>query len=202
MRLAARFGASLEGGGGRVQHDEEQEWLDRARDGDRQAFAALVDRYWVRIYRHLYGLTQHRQTAEDLTQEAFLKAWRALPGFRGDCSFRPWLFHIARNCLLDSRRAAGRKGVVVHVPEMAASSEAGPVATALAHEGESLFQQACGRLPIGLRSAFLLWSQEGLSHAQIAEALGITEETARWRVCKARHLLLGNLGSYLDRESS
>jgi RNA polymerase sigma-70 factor (ECF subfamily) len=182
-----------------VQHEDEQQWLDRARDGDRQAFAALVDRYWVRIYRHLYGLTQHRQTAEDLTQESFLKAWRSLPSLRGDCSFRPWLFHIARNCLLDNRRSARRKGVVVLVPGSAATSESGPVAAALAHEGETLFQEACARLPLGVRSAFLLWSQEDLSHAQIAEALGITEETARWRVCKARHLLLGNLGNYLDR---
>lgn len=182
------------------ERDEEQQWLARARAGDRQAFAALVERYWARIYRHLHGLTQHRQLAEDLTQEAFLKAWRSLPGFRGDCGFRPWLFHVARNCLLDSQRAASRKGGTLPLPEATPAPGPGPVADALNHEAERLFELACARLPEGLRTAFLLWAREGLSHAEIAVALELNPETARWRVCKARHLLLEELGPYLDRE--
>jgi RNA polymerase sigma-70 factor (ECF subfamily) len=180
----------------------EQAWVERAQRGDRDAFAALVERYWSRVQRWLHRLTCCSHAAEDLTQEVFLKAWRALASLRAGVSFRGWVFRIARNCFLDRQRAQARALPVQPLPPTAVVQTPGPVATVLHREGQALLQEACDRLPFNFRAAFLLWTGEGLSYAEIAQALGGTEETARWRVFKARHLLAKQLRSYLDREPS
>jgi RNA polymerase sigma-70 factor, ECF subfamily len=182
-----------------VDDREEQNWAGRARAGDRDAFARLVERYWCRVYRWLHGLTMRRHLAEDLTQEVFLRAWSALPQLRQDVRFRAWLFRIARNCLTDSRRDP-RSATPAPLPEASADRQPGPEAIVLARESETLLRDACDQLPLPLRAALLLWTQEGLPYADIADVLGITEETARWRVCRARQLLLRRLGAHLNPE--
>jgi RNA polymerase sigma-70 factor (ECF subfamily) len=179
--------------------EDEPQLVQQAQAGNQQAFEALVDRYWGRVCRWLVGLTHEDQLAEDLTQEAFLKAWKALPTFHIGGNFRVWLFAIARHCLVDHQRGS-RATPAQLPPEALASKEPGPVNAALQQEGASLLRQACVRLPAHFRSAFLLWSQEGLSFAGVAQVLGLTEETARWRVFKARLLLVKELGAYLDRK--
>src|SRR5947209_6262107 len=87
-----------------VDEAAEQQWLLRARAGDRQAFAALVEHYWPRVYRWLYGLAGSTHVAEDLAQETFLSAWSALGRFEGT-GFRAWLFRIAGNRLIDLQRS-------------------------------------------------------------------------------------------------
>src|SRR5262249_55200155 len=135
--------------------------------------------------------------AEDLTQDAFVKAWTALADLGGDDSFRAWLFRIARNCLLDSRRGP-RGAPSLPLSEAVTSREPGPSAAAGHQEAGEAFRGACDRLPPAYREAYLLWTQEELPYAEIAEALGTTEVTARWRVCKARQLLLKELEPFLD----
>jgi RNA polymerase sigma-70 factor (ECF subfamily) len=181
-----------------VDHPEEQLWLRQAQAGDRQAFAALVRCYWDRLYRWLHSLTRCSHLAEDLTQDVFLRAWVALPTLREGARFRPWLFRIARNCFLDSHK--GRGPVVVQtLPDSVTAREPGPLTAVLAQECQTLLQDACERLPIHLQAPLLLWTHEELSYAEIAEVLAVTEETARWRVCKARKLLLKLVGAYLDK---
>jgi RNA polymerase sigma-70 factor (ECF subfamily) len=184
-----------------VEQTTEQQWVRQAQAGDRQAFAALVDGYWPRIYRWLFGLTGNTHTAEDLTQDVFLKAWSALPSFQGTVGFRAWLFRIANNRLIDTRR--GPRGVrPEQLPDSLTTREPGPVAAVLSQESQTVVQEACARLPAKLRSAFLLRTQEDLSFEEIGEILNVTEETIRWRVFKARHLLLNELKSYLDEKGS
>jgi RNA polymerase sigma-70 factor (ECF subfamily) len=183
-----------------VQPPDDLPLIERAQQGDREAFAGLVDRYWVPIFRWLHSLCERSHTAEDLTQDVFLKAWSALGTFQPGTSFRAWLFRIARNALIDSQRGPRGKPPAP-MPETLASSEPGPVQTLLGQECQTLVQQAVARLPGPLRTAFLLRTREDLSHTEIAEALGITEETARWRLFKARQLLLKELGPYLDEKS-
>jgi RNA polymerase sigma-70 factor (ECF subfamily) len=165
--------------------------------GDRQAFTGLVERYWMRIYRWLYGVTRSSHTAEDLTQEVFLRAWDGLPALREESCLRPWLFRIARNCLIDSLRKPRPEPLGI-AAQTARSREPDPVTAAVEREGGALVAEACAELPVHYRTALLLWTQEEMSYAEMASVLGTTEETARWRVCKARQLLLKRLGPYLD----
>jgi RNA polymerase sigma-70 factor (ECF subfamily) len=180
-----------------VDEPTEPQWINQARAGDRQAFAKLVNLYWPRIYRWLYGLTRNTHLAEDQTQDVFLKAWSALGSFEGTSGFRAWLYRIAGNALIDSKRGP-RSVVPQQLPDTLTTHEPGPVMTVLGKESQTVVHEACGRLPLKFRSAFLLRTQEELSFAEIAQALEITEETVRWRVFKARQMLLDELKPYLD----
>jgi RNA polymerase sigma-70 factor, ECF subfamily len=181
-----------------VENETEQQLIRQSQAGDRQAFASLLDSYYSRINRWLYGLTGNRHTAEDLTQDVFLKAWAALPNFQGT-GFRAWLYRIASNLLIDSRR--GPRGVRPdQLPEGLTAREPGPIAVVLGREGQTVVMEACEKLPAKLRAAFLLRTQEELEFDEIARVLEITEETVRWRVFKARHMLLNELKAYLDEK--
>jgi RNA polymerase sigma-70 factor (ECF subfamily) len=180
-----------------VQPAQEEQWVRRSQAGDREAFAALVERYWGRVQRWLSGMTHHPQAAEDLTQEVFLKAWLGLPAFHAGNCFRSWVFRIARNCLIDSLR--GRSENVLQLPETVPAPGPEPLLQLQQRENTEMLRQACARLPDLYRAAFLLWTVEDFSYAQIAEVLEITEETARWRVYKARQFLLQALRSQLDQ---
>jgi RNA polymerase sigma-70 factor (ECF subfamily) len=185
-----------------VRQPEDDTEVRQARAGDRTAFGVLVERYWGRIFRWLLGLTHRHQLAEDLTQEAFLRAWSGLPGFRAERGpFRVWLFAIAGNALRDHRRAR-RTVAGSDQLDSAPGREMEPAEWLLEREGEALLARACARLPLPFRSAFLLWSQERLSFAEIAQVLQIAEATARWRVFRARQLLVEALGTYLDPRPS
>ena len=169
--------------------DEEADWIRAAQAGDRSAFARLVDRYWDRLYRWLYHLTRDRHTAEDLTQETFLKALAAVNSFRPGSNFRAWVFKIGHNNLVNYKRAERR--TKHQLPEDAAARELG-VAEATTENREAL--EAVGRavseLPSDFRAALLLRVNEGLSFREVAQVLKTTEETARWRVFKARQKLM------------
>ena len=183
-----------------MQPEDVEPAIERAaRAGDRQAFAALVERHWGPVFRWLMGLTHNSHLAEDLTQEAFLRAWRALASFQEGASFRVWLFSIARHCLIDRQRGP-RGAATVRLSERLTAAAPDPADLAEDREGTALFQQACARLPDYLQAAFLLWAQHDLAFAEVAAVLGITEATARWRVFKARLTLMRELGHYLDRK--
>jgi RNA polymerase sigma-70 factor (ECF subfamily) len=184
-----------------VEQAAEQALILRAQAGDRDAFAELAEEYWGRIYRFLCKTLRCAHTAEDLTQDVFLKAWAALKTFQAGTSIRAWLFRIASNRFIDSRR--GPRGLPVAIlPATLASREPGPVGVALADECQARIDRAVEMLPVDLRSVFLLRVQEGLPFAEIAEMFEITEETARWRLFKARQMLLNDLGDYLDKPNS
>ncbi len=176
---------------------EEHLLISSAQQGDRQAFARLVERYWDGLYRWLYHLTHDSHTAEDLAQEAFLKALNGLHTFRPGTNFRAWLFRIAHNTFANHRRSARPRQPY---PEDLAAADEGPVEKALSREALLLLGRAVGRLPPEFRAAFLLRAEEGLSFRDIGEAMGVTEETARWRVFKARQKLMSVLAPQLDRE--
>ncbi len=175
------------------------ELLRRSQAGDRDAFARVVETYWDRLYRWLYHLTRHQQTAEDLCQESFLKAFAHLNTFRRGSNFQAWLYRIAYNNFLNQRRVAGRTSRQPF-PENLPAPEAGPDEQAMSRESLQMLARAVGRLPNEFRSAFLLRVEQGLSFREIADILATTEQTARWRVYKARQKLLSVLATQLDRE--
>jgi RNA polymerase sigma-70 factor (ECF subfamily) len=182
-----------------VHDPEEQAWILRAQAGDREAFARLVERYWVRVYRWLLGLARNAHVAEDLTQDAFVKTWSKLTTFQAGTHFRAWLFRLAMNCFLDSRRGP-RSNRVESLPATATTRDPDPVTLLLSEETQTLVQTALDQLPVQFRAPFLLRMQEELSFQEIARVLDLTEETARWRVFKARKLLVKELGPALDRD--
>ena len=185
----------------RQQHDgllAEESLIRQAREGDRGAFARLVERHWDGLFRWLYHVARDRHTAEDVAQEAFLKAYNGLHTFRPGTNFRAWLFRIAHNTLANVRRAGGRARQPV--PDDLPAREEGPLDQALNREALQMLADAVGRLPPEFRAAFLLRAEEGLSFREVGNVLGITEETARWRVFKARQKLVSVLAPQLDRE--
>jgi len=171
--------------------EDEAALVRDAQRGDRPAAAALVERYWDRLYRWLYHLTHDRHTAEDLAQDTFLKALAHLQSFRAGTNFRAWLFRIAHNSWANHARSASRPRQPL--PDDLPSQEEGPAEQAVSREALEQVAKAVARLPAEFRAAFLLRVEEGLSFRQIAGVLGLTEETARWRVFKARQKLLGLL---------
>lgn len=185
-----------------VDWADEAQLLQQVRTGGREAFGQLVELYWPRIYRWLYSCTGFPSVAEDLTQEVFLKAWanvNAIDPSSG--SLRPWLFRIASNVLVDWRRRqhTQKRLIRARAQENTLSEPIDNVA------GEELCQrlwEAVDMLPLDYRMALLLRVQEQLSFRQIGATLGITEETARWRVFRARSLLVRQLGSLLDQTYS
>lgn len=170
---------------------DEADLIRSAQAGDRPAFSKLIDRYWERLYRWLCRLTRDGTLAEDLAQETFLKAFAAVNSFRAGSNFRAWLFRIAHNNFVNQRRAI-RHNRQPLVPEIAEEPR-GPVGEALSKEAMQLIAEAVGKLPSDFRGALTLRVEEGLSFRDIAEAMGITEETARWRVFKARQKLMSVL---------
>jgi RNA polymerase sigma-70 factor (ECF subfamily) len=171
------------------ESDGEAEWIRAAQAGDRSAFAQLVDRYWDRLYRWLYHLTRDRHAAEDLTQETFLRALAAVKSFRAGSNFRAWVFRIGHNNFVNQKRAERR--TKHQLPDDAAGPDfASAECSAENREVLEVVTKAVSELPPDFRSALLLRVYEGMSFREVAEALGTTEETARWRVFKARQKLM------------
>ncbi|MFM7148927.1 MAG: RNA polymerase sigma factor [Gemmataceae bacterium] len=164
-----------------------------AQQGDREAFARLVERYWTRLYRWLFHLTHNRHLAEDLAQEAFLKALANLDRFRPGTNFRAWLFRIAHNVFANLQRSPSRRRETL--PDFLPARDPGPFDQACNQETLLSLSKALDLLPTDYRAALLLRAEEGLSFRQIAGILKTTEETARWRVFKARQRLLETIES-------
>jgi RNA polymerase sigma-70 factor (ECF subfamily) len=173
--------------------EPEDDLIRRAQAGDRAAFAGLVDRYWDRLHRWLYHLSHDRHAAEDLAQDTFLKAFAHLNSFKavGARSPRPyfaaWLFRIAHNAFANHCRDRRRGDPL---PDELPASQRGPDEQAVSRESLQELAQAVERLPTEFRAALLLRVEQEMPFSEIAEVLGLTEETARWRVFKARRLLL------------
>jgi RNA polymerase sigma-70 factor, ECF subfamily len=177
---------------------DEHVLIHSAQLGERRAFAVLVEHYWDRLYRWLFHLTHDPHTAEDLVQETFLRAFRALNSFQAGTNFQAWLFRIAHNALSNQRRS--RRRIRQPFPEGVPARGEGPVEAAMTREALQHLARAVGRLPSDFRAAFLLRVEQDLSFRDIAQALGISEETARWRVFKARQKLMEVMEPYLDKE--
>lgn len=179
---------------------EEDRLLRDAQKGDRAAFASLVSSYWDRLYRWLYHLTRDRHTAEDLTQDTFLKAFAHLNRFQAGTNFAAWLFRIGHNNFANHYRSHARQRETL--PDDLPSPGANPVEEASHRELVQGVERAIQRLAPEFRAALVLRIEEGLSFRQIAEILDVTEETARWRVFKARQKLLSQVCPALEQELS
>lgn len=175
---------------------EDGDLAGRAQKGDHRAFADLVRRYQDPIFRFVLRLTGSRDEAMDLTQDAFMKAWQALPGWRPEARFRTWLYRIAHNAAIDVLR---RRQVVGFEPlgdeSDVADGAPGPEGHLHTRQRYALLEAALRRLPVAHREVLLLREIDGLSYAEIAAALVINEGTVKSRIARARAALLAEHGT-------
>lgn len=158
----------------------------RARRGDRAAFEALVRAHQADVYRLALQLVRDPSTAEDVTQEAFVHAFRALRRFRGGSKFSTWLFRITRNCAVDAIRRRERRRTY----EQAALAPDIPVQEPSLR---AALEEAIEALEPNLREAFLLIEVFGLSYAEASVVLGSPAGTLKSRMHRARLALMGAL---------
>lgn len=159
---------------------EEASWLQRARVGDEAAYRWLLDRYRVRVVRLAAHVLRREGEAEDVAQEAFLRAFRRLPSFRGEGRFSAWLFGIVVRLCLDHRRSARWTR---EVPE-----DAAPILSSSPDSTDTrlLVEALLDRLSPPMRAALVLREMEGLDYDEIAATLGIPVGTVRSRLHAAR----------------
>ena len=167
---------------------EDAALVERSRNGDQDAYAELVTRYQAIAARTAYVITGTASDAEDVAQDAFVKAYYALDRFRAGAPFRPWLLRIVANEAINRRKAAGRRPTVgLSVVEDRASGDTAlsPEASALARERRELVLDALrqmreeDRLVIAYRYFF------DLSEIEMAEALGVARGTVKSRLSRA-----------------
>ena len=175
----------------------EAQLIRRAGDGDSRAVRALYERYAPRVYAVVRRIAGDDDLAQDYAQEAWIRAIRALPTFRGDARFSTWLHRIAVNAALQAlRRADTRKRREAPMPE------AVPVAPS---NRDALLQgrleEALDRLPNGMRQVLILHDVEGYTHEEIGEVLGVASGTSKSQLFKARAKMRALLGS-IDRGSA
>lgn len=174
--------------------------VQRARAGDRGAFELLLRAHLPRVYRLLYRLVGSHEDAEDLAQECFVRAWRALELYREQASFSTWLDRIALNLARDlHRRRARRADLFAPVGLESAAQHKVPSEGLAQREMLAGLRTALGRLPETLRTALVLRVFEGREYDDIARCSGVTPATARTQVLKARKLLVRWLAPWLER---
>lgn len=180
--------------------------LDRARQGDREAFGRLVQRYQRRVYAAALHILGNHSDADDVTQEAFVRAYRGLASFDGRADFFTWLYRITVNTALNALRS-DKRGAALHQRGNTEASHVGGRPEALGQLPSSPASQmqqsgevqrvlgAIASLSSTLRVTLVLATVEEMPHKQIAEILEIPEGTVAWRVNEARRLLRQKLSN-------
>jgi RNA polymerase sigma-70 factor (ECF subfamily) len=179
----------------------------RAKSGRLEAYTELVRRIQPKIYNTIYGMTRNHEDTDDLTQDTFMYAYKALGGFKEHSSFYTWVYRIAVNLTLNALKKKGReKGredfedntAVLEKSEYASRS---PEGDSLRREFRDRLDEAIGSLAGPYKAAFTLVVLQEMSHAKAAEILGVSENTVSWRMFKARKMLQDRLKGYLDEDS-
>lgn len=192
---------------GEVQDDTDQQLVQRVQQGDKGAFDLLVLKYQHRVLKLVSRFVNDAAEAEDVAQEAFLKAYRALPAFRGDSAFYTWLYRIAintaKNALVSNRRRPVDFDLDLQDPDQyerqARLKEADtPEGVLLTDEIRLVVEKALEQLPEDLRTAIVLRELEGLSYEEIAEAMDCPVGTVRSRIFRAREAIDKKLKPLLD----
>jgi len=170
--------------------------VEKARRGDNDAFEEIVNRYSRLIYNIALRSASSPEDAADITQETFLKAWRSLSAFRGDCALSTWLCRIALNCACDHARSAKRHFTMsLTVPEEEDGKEwdlpetnihALPEEEIARREEIDAVRQAIASLPEDQRTIVTMRDITGLSYAEIADALELEMGTVKSRINRAR----------------
>lgn len=157
---------------------EDYEIIERVKKGDAELFEMLVRRYETRLYALAWRMLHNRSDAEDAVSEVFMKAYRAIAGFRGEAGFFTWLYRIAINHLLNKLRKGSRmRKEDLDLERM--ESPYNPVSSARQRELKTAVAKTIEELPSRQRAIFHMRYQEELSHSEIASILGISEGASK-----------------------
>lgn len=186
----------------------DQQLVERAQRGEKAAFELLVAKYQRKLVRLLSRFIRDPTEVEDVAQEAFIKAYRALPSFRGESAFYTWLYRIGINTAKNYLVALGRRAPTVTETESADSDgyeESGQVPDLNTPENELMSRQiaetvnlAVEALPEELRTAITLREIEGLSYEEIASMMNCPIGTVRSRIFRAREAIAEKLRPQLE----
>jgi RNA polymerase sigma-70 factor (ECF subfamily) len=181
----------------------DQQLVERAQRGDKHAFGLLVAKYQRRLGRLISRFVRNAAEAEDVTQDAFIKAYRALPAFRGDSAFYTWLYRIGINTAKNHLVAQGRRAPT-STPFDAEEAEdfedaallhevATPENELMSKQVVAVVNSSLQELPDDLRTALTLREIEGLSYEEIAAVMDCPIGTVRSRIFRAREAIAANL---------
>lgn len=162
----------------------EEELVARAQADDAAAFRELFDRFYPMIHAFCYRSCLDPAQAQDLAQETFIKVARSIDTYRGESSFKSWLYRIATNATRDWLRQKMR-----HERLAKAASESWVETTTCDEPDHARVAEALQALPDDLRLAIVLTYYEGMNHAAAAQVLGCAETTVSWRVFRAKRKL-------------
>jgi RNA polymerase sigma-70 factor (ECF subfamily) len=188
----------------------DQQLVERAQRGDKRAFELLVLKYQRKLGRLLSRFVRDPAEVEDVTQEAFIKAYRALPGFRGDSAFYTWLYRIGINTAKNYLVALGRRAPTstgFDNEEAEGFEDADQLRDSSTPESElegkeiaATVNRAMDALPKDLRTAITLREIEGLSYEEIASAMNCPVGTVRSRIFRARDAIAAELRPLLGTD--
>jgi RNA polymerase sigma-70 factor (ECF subfamily) len=190
------------------ERDIDQQLVERAQRGDKRAFELLVEKYQRKLGRLLARFIRDPAEVEDVTQEAFIKAYRALPAFRGDSAFYTWLYRIGINTAKNHLMALGRRAPTSTEVEAedAEGYEEGeqlrdintPESLLLSKEIAQTVNATIEELPEELRTAIQLREMEGMSYEDIARIMECPIGTVRSRIFRAREAIAERLRPLLE----
>ncbi|HZN85411.1 MAG TPA: RNA polymerase sigma factor RpoE [Burkholderiales bacterium] len=190
------------------ERDIDRQLVERAQRGDKHAFELLVEKYQRKLGRLLARFIRDPAEVEDVTQEAFIKAYRALPAFRGDSAFYTWLYRIGINTAKNYLMALGRRAPTSTEVEAedAEGYEEGeqlrdintPESMLLSKEIAQTVNATIEQLPEELRTAIQLREIEGMSYEDIARIMDCPIGTVRSRIFRAREAIAERLRPLLD----
>lgn len=190
--------------------DVDAELIERVRRGDKRAFDLLVLKYQRRIMRMLTRMVRNPSDIEDIAQETFIKAYRALPDFRGDSAFYTWLYRIAINTARNWHVALSRRPQTTGPMENQEGETFDqidnltdintPEALMASRQVADTINQALQALPDDLRTAIVLREVEGMSYDDIAQTMQCPIGTVRSRIFRAREAIAKKLRPVLDAE--
>jgi len=170
--------------------DEDKVWVLQSRNGDPAAFESLIRTHQRMIHSLTFRMTGSLADAEDLAQEAFIRAYRQLNSYQGTAKFSSWLYRIAVNACLNWRqRETRREQIYARWAESNNALQSGPEPVAGDDNLSREVQSALMKLPAKQRAAIVLTVYDGHNHAEAAKILGCSETTVSWRVFAARRKL-------------
>jgi RNA polymerase sigma-70 factor (ECF subfamily) len=191
-----------------LEQIDEDALVNQFQNGDTAAFNPLVLKYQKKIYNLMYQRVRDQETAKDLCQEVFLKAFNALPNFKGGSAFYSWIYRIAINCSIDFQRQRNRDKVLTfeelpfEADEVLRMTDAHPSPEQLLNEKELglIIRKAVKKLPPGQRRVFNLRYRRELAIKEIAALLNRSEGTVKAHLHHAHRQLQGMLLPYLRNE--